>query len=150
MWLSIILLIVQTATQHTNIRRNWSHKYQGKENLTSGFSTPSHWWQLGISKSCSQNFSSISISPSGRCCIPKLLSEPGCATSKLSIASAHCRHNSNTVIVSPPGLLKPSGRIRKNNRHQFTLRFDSQVASIIYREMYSSTDQQYHLYAGAG
>lgn len=58
--------------------------------LTSGFSTPSHCWQFGMWKSSFQYFSSISISPSGLCCMPKLLSEPGFPQSKLSTASAHC------------------------------------------------------------
>lgn len=45
--------------------------------ITSGFSIPLHFWQLGMWKSSSQNFSSISISPSGLCFMPKLLSDPG-------------------------------------------------------------------------
>nr|GMD49594.1 hypothetical protein Iba_chr11aCG4570 [Ipomoea batatas] len=42
---------------------------------TFGFNNPLHFGQTGIWKSSSQNFSSISISPSGLCFIPKLLSD---------------------------------------------------------------------------
>lgn len=63
--------------------------------LTSGLSTPPHFWQVGMVKSSSQNFSSISISPSGLCFIPKLLSEPGVPWSIFSNAAAHCNNSRN-------------------------------------------------------
>ena len=73
---------------------DWSNTYQHWKHLTSGLSTPSHSGQMGMWKSSSQNFSSISISASGLILMPKLLSDPGLSKTKLSIAAAHCNDTS--------------------------------------------------------
>ena len=61
-----------------------------------GLSTPLHFGQVGIWKSSSQIFSSISMSPSSLCFMPKLSSNPGLPWSKLSIAATHCSDKSFT------------------------------------------------------
>lgn len=59
---------------------------------TSGFKVPPHCSHSGTLKSSCQNLLSISMSPSGRCFMPKLALLPGSPPfSSICMARAHCQ-----------------------------------------------------------